>query len=313
MSLFHEFFGDPLKRAQQAKKKEQIPGAKAGRWDAVLNNCDLVMARDEIAAVHRQLNEEAKRKHSEYFWKNEYAIPWCAFRDDPNIETARAFLDAAPMALPYFESCSPGGIMYSTNRYFRERGVSPRDQLKQAQQAKKSKPISAGARAGDGKIHRSVARFDMNFQSDNDNWFRLLVRAMRFNLIWYVLLGIWIIFYFVVPNVASGFHDVSIVFHRFTWAIFFSPSAYFFFASVVASVFLPFQLLLMIPAFFDNTVPAYRRRYVWSLIMAIVIVISAILLQVIIWGSFPLPVDKDGYVHLRMIPFIPWPGSSLLQ
>jgi hypothetical protein len=101
------------------------PKAKAGRWDAVLNNCDLVMARDEIVVMHRRLNEEAKQKHGGYFWKNEYVAAWYAFRDDPNIETARAFLDTAPTALPYFESCSPGGTLCSTNRYFRERGQKP--------------------------------------------------------------------------------------------------------------------------------------------------------------------------------------------
>ena len=78
-------------------------------------------------------------------------------------------------------------------------------------------------------------------------------------------------------------------------------------------MFLPLQLLLMIPRFFDTNVPANTKDYFWSLVVAVVIVLSAILLQAIIWGSFPLPVDKDGYIHLRMIPFVPWPDSPLFQ
>jgi hypothetical protein len=45
----------------------------------------------------------------------------------------------------------------------------------------------------------------------------------------------------------------------------------------------------------------------------VAIFVTALLLQAVIWGSFPLPVDKDGYIHVRLIPFIPWPDIPLLQ
>ena len=108
--------------ALPSSKPSGPPRAKARRWDAVLSKCDLVMARDEIAAVHKQLNEEAKRKYGEYVLKNENLTNLDAFCNNPNIETARAFLDVAPDALPYFEACSPGGGLYSTNRHISERG-----------------------------------------------------------------------------------------------------------------------------------------------------------------------------------------------
>jgi hypothetical protein len=150
-------------------------------------------------------------------------------------------------------------------------------------------------------------------QSDETGWFRVRTRTMGFNLLWYVPLGVWVVFYFIIPNAVSGFHNVALVFRRFTWSLFFSPSAYVFFGAVFTSIFLPFQLFLMVPAFFDSEVLAYRRPYLWSLCMVITIAISAILLQAIIWGSFPLPADKDDYIHLRMIPFIPWPDMPLFQ
>jgi len=32
----------------------------------------------------------------------------------------------------------------------------------------------------------------------------------------------------------------------------------------------------------------------------------------ILWGSFPLPVDKQGYIRIRMIPFLPWPETPFV-
>lgn len=143
--------------------------------------------------------------------------------------------------------------------------------------------------------------------------FRILVGTMRFNLVWYVPLCIWIVLYIIIPNLTSGLHNVALVFHRFSWGIFFSPSAYVFFSAVITSVFLPLQLLLVVLSFFDPDVPLSRRRHLWSFAVVVVIVLSALLLQAVIWGSFPLPVDKDGYIHVRMIPFIPWPDSPLFH
>ncbi|WP_372522376.1 hypothetical protein [Sulfuricaulis sp.] len=140
-----------------------------------------------------------------------------------------------------------------------------------------------------------------------------LISLMRANFIWYLPLSVAVVFYFVIPDVTSGYHNVVLVFHRFSWAIFISPSAYLFFTCVLASVFLPLLLLLMIPTFFDRDSSTYSRRYLWSLTIVIGIAIACFILQVIIWGSFPLPVDHEGYIHLRMIPFLPWPETSLFE
>jgi len=99
------------------------PRAKAGQWDALLSKCDLLMARDEIADMHRKLNAQAEREGGEYIFKNDYVAAWEAFRDNPNIGTARELLDVAPLLLQYFEMCSPGSSFYSTSRYLKERGL----------------------------------------------------------------------------------------------------------------------------------------------------------------------------------------------
>ena len=139
-----------------------------------------------------------------------------------------------------------------------------------------------------------------------------LFANMRFDLIWFVPLCAAILFYFIVPNITSAYHNILLMFDRFTWGIFVSPSAYVFISAIVGSVGLPVVLLLLVPIFFNQDASGYKRRYLLSLGVAIDIVLSSLLLQVIIWGSFPLPVDKEGYIHLRLIPFFPWPETPLL-
>jgi hypothetical protein len=94
-----------------------------GQWDAVLGKCDLLMARDGIAEMHRTLNAEAERKGGHYMFQQDYVTVWEAFRDKPSIETARALLRVAPSLLQPFQSCSIGGGLYSTNRPLKRRGL----------------------------------------------------------------------------------------------------------------------------------------------------------------------------------------------
>jgi len=137
------------------------------------------------------------------------------------------------------------------------------------------------------------------------------ISHMRTNLIWYIPVSAGMVFYFVIPNAVSGYHNITLVFHHFTWGIFISPAADLFFSCVLASVFLPLTLLLIIPAFFDPGASGYNRRYLLSFAFFIGIPVVCLILQVIIWGSFPLSVDQEGYTHLRMIPFLPWPETPL--
>lgn len=142
------------------------------------------------------------------------------------------------------------------------------------------------------------------------NYFQALVATMRLNLLWFIPLSLWIVDYFVLPNARSGYQNILLGLHRFTWGVLFSPSAYLFLAAVFESLYLPIQLLFTMPIFFVRDAPRYKRRYILSFCTAIAIAVSAILLQFVIVGSFPLPLDKDGYIHLRLIPFFPWPDWS---
>lgn len=136
---------------------------------------------------------------------------------------------------------------------------------------------------------------------------------MRANLLWYIPLCALAVGVLVIPGIVSGYHNVLIVFHRFSWLILVSPAAYVFFSCVLGSVLVPIQMMVAIPAFFDPEATAYRRRYLWSVGVVLGATVACFLLQVIIWGSFPTPVGHDGYIHVRMIPFLPWPQSPLFR
>lgn len=146
------------------------------------------------------------------------------------------------------------------------------------------------------------------------NWFKQsLFKTMQYNLLWYTPLFIWVIIYFVVQNIISGYHNSITIYRRFSLLIFVSPSAYLYFTSLITSVFLPIKLCLIIPAFFEKNNRLFNKRYLCVFGIIAIIWLSALIIQFILWGSFPLPVDKQGYIRVRMIPFLPWPDAPFID
>lgn len=139
----------------------------------------------------------------------------------------------------------------------------------------------------------------------------------------WVLFGIcygflWLVFIAaVLPVLHLDYDLLQTEFRRWTWAIFVSPSTGVFFAAMLGTIAEPVWMLLLIPAFFsrgnDSEVnPMYRRRYVWTLLVIAGIVAIEVLNLTIMWGSFPLGVDAQHRIRLRLIPFIPWPDGGFL-
>jgi hypothetical protein len=135
-------------------------------------------------------------------------------------------------------------------------------------------------------------------------------RRIGLDLLWFIPVYAGATVYFEVGNVLSAYHNLALVYHRFTWGLLLSPAAATFFTATLASVWLPLLLLLLGTATLDPTGSFYRRRYLWAAALVLAIAASGAILQFVIWGSFPLPADDDGYIHLRMIPFVPWPATS---
>jgi len=160
------------------------------------------------------------------------------------------------------------------------------------------------------KLYKGFSPVETKNAGD-EGYFKAIVSSLRWNLTWFIPVSIWVISRFVIPNAISAYQNFSLFFHEKWWLALLSPSAYIFEAAAFASVLSPLQLLSYIPVFFVNDPEnsSYKRRYLWAACLVILIPISCVLIQYIIWGSFPFHTDKQGYGHLRMIPFIPWPQS----
>ncbi len=146
----------------------------------------------------------------------------------------------------------------------------------------------------------------------SDFW-KTLLRAMAYNLIWYIPLFITVVCYFSIPSASDAFHNVTNIFKGFGkhfWVLFFSPAAYLFFSTEIESILLPFQMMLLIPIYFERSEWRFRKKILLSTLTVIGLYIAMLLLQVIIWGSFPHINDVDGS-RLRLIPFVPWPNQPL--
>ena len=141
----------------------------------------------------------------------------------------------------------------------------------------------------------------------------LVIQTMGWQLLWYLPLCGCAFIEIVWPNAVSGFANLATVGRHFSWMLLFSPSAYICLGSTFGSVILPIAFMLMIPSFFERGMPRYGRRYLASVGIILATAVSALVLQVVIWGSFPLANDDAGFVHVRIFPFIPWPSTSALK
>jgi hypothetical protein len=132
------------------------------------------------------------------------------------------------------------------------------------------------------------------------------LRGMGGNLLWYIPLFAWVIWYFAIPNATSGYRNVRLVFQHWTWGLLLSPSAYLFFATVLYSVVMPLHFMLFIPGFFARDA-TYNRRYLFSSLVLAALAVVAVITQIIIQSSFPFCWQSDGVERMRMLPFLPCP------
>ncbi len=136
---------------------------------------------------------------------------------------------------------------------------------------------------------------------------------MGMNRIWYAFLWILLAAFFVA--LLHMHYDVCrLELRRFSWGVLLSPSAYAFVGAMLSTIVFPIKILLMIPVAFidDDSNEFFKKRYDFSLLAILAICVGDFLLLTFMWGSFPLEVDSQHYVHLRFIPFFPWPARDFL-
>jgi hypothetical protein len=138
---------------------------------------------------------------------------------------------------------------------------------------------------------------------------RTLTRSAAVILVSLPLGVLWVLF-LIVPGIAMTYADARLLLRRWDWFVLASPAFYVFLASSITKVLLPLQAFLAVPA---AAVEAYRQgglgqgwRAAASLMALILVVVVGA--HVVSWGAFPLEVDDERAIHIRMIPFFPWPA-----
>jgi hypothetical protein len=148
------------------------------------------------------------------------------------------------------------------------------------------------------------------FPTDPEGTSTALRPGMRWNLLWYAPLFAFVVWYFGVANAKAAYDNISLVFRHWTWMLLLTPSAYLFFSTAVYSVFLPIHFMLFIPVFFspDAKGPTYARRYLFSFLVLLALIVALVVTQLVIRDSFPLCWPADGIERLRLVPFLPCPA-----
>jgi hypothetical protein len=130
------------------------------------------------------------------------------------------------------------------------------------------------------------------------------------NLLWFVPLCLIVVAVISFPAGLLAFENCRSLWRHFTWGLLVSPSFYMFVALTLASPVLPIGFLAAIP----ETFPASPfQRFIRSLTILLSIMCVSAVIQIVLWGSYPLSRDSDGTEHLRLIPFVPWPRIPFLR
>jgi hypothetical protein len=126
-------------------------------------------------------------------------------------------------------------------------------------------------------------------------------------LVWYLPLAIFVLLAVVVPSGAASLQNIRTIWHHFSLPMLWSPSADFCWFLIVLSVTFPLTQLWLIAYIMVERQLSLRWRYALAGALTALIFVSSILIQILIWGSFPFEYDAQGFGRVRMIPFYPWP------
>jgi hypothetical protein len=134
------------------------------------------------------------------------------------------------------------------------------------------------------------------------------VYGLGLHWLWFVPLCALVLLLVEQHTVVFGLDVLKLAGKRWDWGALISPSAAFCLSVIVASVVFPLKGMWVIGLLVAN-----RPQWRWIILLAIIIFLSPLVTDLLIWGSFPLTFDNEGVGRLRMIPFIPWPSVGYLE
>jgi hypothetical protein len=138
-------------------------------------------------------------------------------------------------------------------------------------------------------------------------------RPSRWHLLWLIPVCVLVFLFVERHTIPLAWQLLKLAKERWVWAVLFSPSAYFCWTVMIASVMWPYQGLKIAVGFVQSPLhPGQSQTKVVGL--AALFVTSVLVLPIVwdflLWGSFPFNFDHEGVGRLRLIPFLPWPSGS---
>lgn len=131
---------------------------------------------------------------------------------------------------------------------------------------------------------------------------------LRWNLVWYLpLMAAMLIF--LMSNVGFALRAGAAFFNEFSWAVVISPANWLFWSAIATLVIAPAGGGLLIANIGSHRLSSHEMMAAAAR-MTVMILIACVVAGVLAWGAFPFFAGSDGYIHIRMIPFLPWPHTS---
>lgn len=136
-------------------------------------------------------------------------------------------------------------------------------------------------------------------------------RGLGWNWLWLMPLSAAALLIVEMHTIPLALRLGRLALQRWSWGALISPSAYFCLGAIVASIYLPIHVLVLIPTALTSDEGRPSRK---AQLLALLFIFLAFLLpfvtDALIWGSFPFNIDSNGIARLRFIPFVPWPDGN---
>jgi hypothetical protein len=138
-------------------------------------------------------------------------------------------------------------------------------------------------------------------------------RPSRWHLLWLIPVCVLVFLFVEQHTIPLVWQLLKLARERWVWTVFFSPSAYFCWTVMIASVTWPCQgLIISLRLVRSHLRPGQSQAKVVG--FAVLFVASVLVLPIVwdflLWGTFPFNFDNEGVSRLRLIPFFPWPSGS---
>ncbi len=127
-------------------------------------------------------------------------------------------------------------------------------------------------------------------------------RRLGWHWLWFLPLCLVVLLVVELHTGETAFFLLKLSYRRWSWAVLFSPSAYFWVGLMVATVYWPLLGLLFVAVLTksDNSFNE-KWRWLYTVLDRCGDILLPIVAEPLMWGSFPFNIDDQGVSRLRLI------------